>query len=243
MNKEIWKDYSQPFGTIGPLMTVGEILEKNIDAGYNAYDEYANAALQKFARYASEFLSNPHPHLGRDGSVCPFVPEALTKGLLRVAASQAVAVDEIENDLARMLAVFSQMKPVKSFNDRTGDWIYKAIIIALPGIQDEGEIIRIGQLQKRLKPDFIQEGFMIGEFYPGCPEPGLHNRMFRPLDTTVPAWLFGISPNMMLLSCSIAISAWRLTSVFLGTRVAAALGSFWSEPPETYSQEGCTRSR
>ncbi|MBB2688817.1 UNVERIFIED_ORG: hypothetical protein GGD48_006682 [Rhizobium etli] len=187
MNKEIWKDYSQPFGTIGPLMTVGEILEKNIDAGYNAYDEYANAALQKFARYASEFLSNPHPHLGRDGSVCPFVPEALTKGLLRVAASQAAAVDEIENDLARMLAVFSQMKPVKSFNDRTGDWIYKAIIIALPGIQDEGEIIRIGQLQKRLKPDFIQEGFMIGEFYPGCPEPGLHNRMFRPLDTTVPA--------------------------------------------------------
>lgn len=28
---------------------------------------------------------------------------------------------------------------------------------------------------------------MIGEFYPTCPEPGLHNPAFRPLDTPVPA--------------------------------------------------------
>ncbi|MFX7961117.1 DUF6875 domain-containing protein, partial [Acinetobacter baumannii] len=42
------------------------------------------------------------------------------------------------------------------------------------------------QLQREAKLRFVQQGRMIGQFYPGCAEPGLHSPSFRPLDAPVP---------------------------------------------------------
>jgi hypothetical protein len=41
-------------------------------------------------------------------------------------------------------------------------------------------------VQQELKPDFVHEGLMVGQFYPGCREPGLWNRDFRPLESPIP---------------------------------------------------------
>ena len=40
-------------------------------------------------------------------------------------------------------------------------------------------------MQKRLKPEFVDCGLMIGQFYPGCEEGGIRNPQFRPLDAPV----------------------------------------------------------
>ena len=181
-----WNDYSRPFGEIGPLMNAGDILAENDMAGFRFYDAQQKPALKAMATYVTDFLPRPHADLGRDGNVCPFVPVALTKGFVKIASTLASA-RSVEAEMAAMLEVFREMPPAKPAEEMTGDWVYKAIIIAFPAVPlgQAGEII--GGLQKRLKPDFIRAGFMIGEFFPGCPEPGLHNEEFRPLQTPVPA--------------------------------------------------------
>jgi hypothetical protein len=40
--------------------------------------------------------------------------------------------------------------------------------------------------QKRMKPSFVTQGLMLGEFYPTCPAPGIRNRSFRPLRSPLP---------------------------------------------------------
>jgi hypothetical protein len=63
--------------------------------------------------------------------------------------------------------------------------MYKAIIVLLPMLPASRVAEMVDAVQKKLKPGYIREGFMIGEFYPGCPAPGLHNPAFRPLQTPV----------------------------------------------------------
>ena len=46
------------------------------------------AALRAVADWIKAFVVNPHPDLGRPGPVCPFVPEALARGTLWLAAER-----------------------------------------------------------------------------------------------------------------------------------------------------------
>jgi uncharacterized protein DUF6875 len=61
--------------------------------------------------------------------------------------------------------------------------LLNAALIAFPDVVD---YTLIDALQQELKPDFVREGLMVGQFYPGCREPGLWNRNFRPLESPVP---------------------------------------------------------
>jgi hypothetical protein len=63
---------------------------------------------------------------------------------------------------------------------------YKAILILLPDLPPERGPDCIDVVQKALKPRFVADGLMIGQFYPGCSAPGLWNHHFRPLSSTVP---------------------------------------------------------
>lgn len=43
----------------------------------------------------------------------------------------------------------------------------------------------IERIQRRLKLSFVKRRLMIGQFFPSCPEPGLWNTEFRPLQSPV----------------------------------------------------------
>jgi hypothetical protein len=45
---------------------------------------------------------------------------------------------------------------------------------------------RVVETHARLKPTFLAQGLMFGEFYPSCDKPGLHNPAFRPLRSPWP---------------------------------------------------------
>ncbi|MGK5730365.1 DUF6875 domain-containing protein [Streptomyces sp. URMC 124] len=124
-------------------------------------------------------IARPHPDLGRRGAVCPFVPLAQRLGLIRYALAEPPVHDEagLAAAAAALKAHWLAMEP-----RRGPHTIDKTIVLVLPGVA-AGTVVRV---HERLKPEFVAEGMMLGEFFPGHPGPGLHNRGFRPLHSDTP---------------------------------------------------------
>ncbi|MGW1073417.1 DUF6875 domain-containing protein [Streptomyces sp. NPDC002537] len=146
------------------------------------YDERqaaTDAHLRPVADWVSGHVARPHPDLGRRGAVCPFVPLSRRLGLIRFALATPPVTDEagLEAAALALKAHWLTMEP------RGGPHaIDKTIVLVLPGLP-ENVVVRV---HDRLKPEFVGDGMMLGEFFPGHPGPGLHNPAFRPLHSDTP---------------------------------------------------------
>jgi hypothetical protein len=133
--------------------------------------------------YLHNKIACPDPHLGRSGDVCPFVGPALNQfhSMYFGAYEGELDPSPILEAMRHLIALFPTLSPIHSPGSD-----FKAIILTFPGLSLDGGSRLIDPLQKALKPEVTAQGLMIGQFYPGCPEPGLHNSDFRPLSTPFP---------------------------------------------------------
>lgn len=63
---------------------------------------------------------------------------------------------------------------------------YKALSILFPDVPEGDAPALIDQAQLLLKPAFVQQGLMIGQFHAISNEPGVQNPAFRPLRSPIP---------------------------------------------------------
>ena len=134
--------------------------------------------------WAREYLCHPHPDLGRDGPVCPFVPYSLVHELFFVAIQhgQDLTQDDVYNTVMKYRDWFLEMDPRDGIEAR-----YKSINILFPDIPLENAPKIIDTIQLALKPEFVAKGLMIGQFHCTPPaEGGLWNPDFRPLNSPIP---------------------------------------------------------
>jgi len=139
--------------------------------------------LTKVARWAKDFLTKPHPALGRSGHVCPYVNAAIREQLflltvLRAAGSQQRQAEQVMRRLGRH---FLQLDPKASRQAQL-----KTIVVLFPDLRKERASEIINDMHRRLKPFFLSRGMMLGEFFAESAKPGLHNPDFRPLRSDVP---------------------------------------------------------
>jgi hypothetical protein len=125
--------------------------------------------------WIAQFLCAPNKDLGRAGDVCPFAKSALSKDSIEFFRNGSESAASLEDDMHRHLMEFE-------LGDRTD--IYRCRLIVPTRLDDAAEAVR--DVQKRLKPLFVERHLMIGQFYQDCDEPGLWNPHFRPLRTPVP---------------------------------------------------------
>ncbi|MFI1796462.1 DUF6875 domain-containing protein [Streptomyces sp. NPDC020379] len=146
---------------------------------YDQREAAAHDRLRPVADWVSGHVARPHPDLGRRGAVCPFVPLALRLDLLRFALAVPPATDE-----PSLLAATAALKAHwQAMEPRGGPHVIdKTIILVLPGVPAD-TVVRV---HERLKPSFVADGMMLGEFFPGHPGPGLRNPAFRPLHSDTP---------------------------------------------------------
>mgnify|MGYP005990320385 CR=1 FL=1 len=141
-------------------------------------------AAQSTLCYVREFLAKPNPNLGRKGPTCPFVPKSLQLDSIYLgvlSAEETGSAEDLEALLLEAIAVFLALEP------RSGPKAsYKAIILVFPDMEPEDVSAMIDGTQKRLKPSFVQEGLMLGEFHLRNNATGLHNEYFYPLRTPYP---------------------------------------------------------
>jgi hypothetical protein len=127
--------------------------------------------------WATAYLTAPHPELGRQGPVCPFTAPSINKELFWVGCVDRpdLTADDIERTVAGMVTEFHHLPPTEG-----PDALLKTILILFPTVTVYN---MIDEAQRRLKKEFVAMGLMIGQFYPGCEEPGIRNPQFRPLQS------------------------------------------------------------
>jgi hypothetical protein len=139
--------------------------------------------LRKVVQWAREYLMKPHPELGRPGPVCPYVHGSMEKGsfLLGLCPGNPDA-DGVHSLVMRYRDWFIELGPPSHPSTQL-----KTIVITFPDLPPERVPEIIDVTQEQLKPHYVSQGMMIGEFHAGPPQKsGLWNRDFRPLWCPVP---------------------------------------------------------
>jgi hypothetical protein len=133
--------------------------------------------------WVHNYLVKPHPHLGRAGPVCPFATTALALNTIWIGELHARGSEKekVGRVVANCRDRFLELEP------RAGEAAtYKALLIVFPGLSLADAPGLIDCIQRRLKPEFVERGLMIGEFHGLAESPGVHNEDFRPLRSAVP---------------------------------------------------------
>jgi hypothetical protein len=131
------------------------------------------------------FLARPHPQLGRHGSVCPFIPNALGLDTIWIAevVDASPGFDRISAIITGYRDLFLQTDP-----NSGPEAINKAFVVVFSSLMANSaeDLAVIDKVQASLKKYFVEMGLMLGEFHAGHESPGLRNPDFRPLRSSVP---------------------------------------------------------
>jgi len=178
-------DHPDVSGVLGPLVSAKTILSGDKTAEAAFYHASEQDALARMAAFVHDRLGRGDALLGRAGPICPFARGAVQRhGLMLTAIiAQRPGPAALTRAIARLRDTF-----VAAVGDLETDplEIFRSIMIVFPHLPLKS-VSAIERIQRALKPSFVEQGLMIGEFYPGCGAPGLHNEAFRPLDAPVPA--------------------------------------------------------
>lgn len=136
----------------------------------------ADKDFSKVIDWIEHFLSAPHADLGRAGDVCPFARTAMLKRSVEFYRNHSESVESLSSDIELHLEEFEQSGSSRD--------IYQCRIIVPTHLEHVASAVEY--VQKQLKPQFVERHLMIGQFFQECPEPGLWNPDFRPLQSPVP---------------------------------------------------------
>lgn len=129
-----------------------------------------------------DFLSRPNIELGRKGAVCPWTKKSydLQHFWVSVHTSWRISIDSLKEIIYQCKSKFLELN-----STNTEENLFKTIVILFPHIPEE-DYEAIEAVQDQLKPAFVRDKLMIGQFYPGCPQQGLRNPDFKPLNSPLP---------------------------------------------------------
>jgi hypothetical protein len=137
------------------------------------------------AAWVRDYLPNPHASLGRAGAVCPYTSGALVRNSVRIAVLRLRPLDrqeQIESAVLHYKYLFQRERAEMGEDAR----VYAVLMMAFPDVSLDDAPKLIDLTKERLKPQFVREGLMLGEFHQANESPGLHNAKFRPLRSPVP---------------------------------------------------------
>jgi len=145
----------------------------------------STSSLRCVLEWVRVFLARPNPQLGRKGTVCPFVPTALTLDTIWMAE-----VPEADPSFERIATIISEYRDVYLSMEPTSgaEAKNKAFLVVFPALVARGAdgAQVVDKVQANLKKYFVETGLMLGEFHAANESPGLHNPEFRPLRSPIP---------------------------------------------------------
>lgn len=173
-----------------PLMDKRRRSISNAAAGTAKESQEVCGQYQSMLCYVREFLSKPHPVVGRGGPVCPFVPKSLKLNAVKfcVVRTAHLPAHELREEFARLLVDF--IPRFEAMEPTTGrQRQFKVVILVFPDVSTEDAADIIDGAHAIAKPHFIPRGLMAGGLHSASNWPGLHNPSFFPLRTPHPCLL------------------------------------------------------
>ncbi len=141
-------------------------------------------ALRAVAGWIKGFVTRPHKDLGREGPVCPFVPEALERKTLWVASEHIAnrSVPEVVQLMSDYKTQFLHTPPTDG--DGANSKVIVVVFTDLPADRAQGVFGDV--LQQLAVPSYVEDGILFGPFYEGNKGTALYNSGFRPFQSPVP---------------------------------------------------------
>jgi len=141
-------------------------------------------ALQAIAEWINNFVIKPHEDLGRDGTVCPFVPGSLERKVLWLAPERIG--DRDPSEVVELMDGYRRLLLDKRSGDGD-DAIYDVIVVVFTDLAADRARAVFDEVQGRLGvPSYAADGNLFGPYYPGNETPAIHNQSFRPFDSPLP---------------------------------------------------------
>ncbi|WP_157529709.1 DUF6875 domain-containing protein [Nocardia sp. NRRL S-836] len=136
--------------------------------------------------WLKDYISLPHPEIGRSGPVCPFVPLSLRSDQVRIVLHDEIDgtdPDAVRALLLAYLAEFTATTPASANLRRQ-----RSLVIAFPAITAEREHI-LAEVHESAKSDLVRNGAMLGQFYESCQETAVRNPEFLVSTGPVPCFV------------------------------------------------------
>ena len=142
------------------------------------------AALRNVADWIKSFVTRPHKDLGRDGPVCPFVPEALERKTHWLAPDHIAdrSVPDVVQLINTYKTQFLHTQPIDG--DGTNFKVIVVVFTDLPA--DRAQRVFDDILQQLAVPSYVEDGILFGPFYEGNEGTAIYNSGFRPFQSPVP---------------------------------------------------------
>jgi hypothetical protein len=141
------------------------------------------AALRTVADWIKSFVARPHKDLGREGPVCPFVPEALQRKTLWLAADH-IAGRSVA-DVVQLVNGYKTQLLQQPFH---GEGVnYHSIVVVFTDLSaDRAKGLFDDVLKPLAVPSYVEDGLVMGGFYESNEATAIYNRSFRPFTPPVP---------------------------------------------------------
>ena len=139
-------------------------------------------AYREISSWIAKYLCSPHKDLGRNGHICPYLAPSCKKGLLWLSSysHSLKSISDIKDLMMGFMRFFLGIYlPNK-------DEIYKSIVVIFPTMERDQTKILIDDAHHTLKPIFVDNGLMLGQFHQDCNIGGLHNPEFKTLHSPYP---------------------------------------------------------
>lgn len=165
-----------------PDLRLFELSDLDLDPPPEEAAPYIDA-LRTIRTWMREYLCRPLANLGRKGAVCPYTQTALDRqtAYLAVRPGRPLSAPQVAEALRPYRDWFARLAPREDPAS-----MYATVLILFPDAQRD-DLPIIDATQALLKPSYVSEGLMIGEFHDGPPnKPGLWNPDLRPLVSPVP---------------------------------------------------------
>jgi hypothetical protein len=161
----------------------GKEFEGELSPATAALTPHEIESYKTIVEWTRNFLCRSHELLGREGPVCPFTQPSLNQNLfwLSIIPGSEIDMEATGDAVVRFRDWFFELTPQSG-----PEALLKTILIIFPDVSHETAKVQLEALQKKLKPDFVKKAIMVGQFYQGCPESGLWNDSFHPLQSPIP---------------------------------------------------------
>jgi hypothetical protein len=141
-------------------------------------------ALQAVADWIKDFVVKPHKDLGREGTVCPFVPGSLERKSLWLAPERIA-----DRDVSEVVELMDGYKRLL-LDTRRGegdDVIYNVIVVVFTDVSaDRAQAVFDHVLEQLAVPSYAEDGILFGPYYEGNEGTAVYNSSFRPFQSPVP---------------------------------------------------------
>ena len=160
-------------------------------------------------KWIREYVVMPHRELGRPGPVCPFVMPAL-----RLQCVWISVVEDVVSDIVCVCSVLNHFMTLYNTTEQTAgsDSKLRTFIVVFPAIGGSGSSELMKRVHTAMKPSVVEQGLMLGEFYPCNTSPGVRNPSFFPLRSPVPLFVLRhmVPGDLVFLTKPTDPPAWRV---------------------------------